>query len=52
MEDTFKLGNGEVEKGPATPPRATSLAKCLETISGCAKAVGKCLENLAVREPV
>ena len=50
--DTCKLGNGGVEKGPATLPRATSLAKFSETISGCAKAVGKFFENLAVREPV
>ena len=46
--DTCKLGNGGVEKGPATLPRATSLA----TISGFAKAVGKFLENLAVRDPL
>ena len=40
--DTCKLGNGGVEKGAASLPRATSLAKFSETISGCAKAVGKC----------
>ena len=38
--DTCKLGNGGVEKRPATLPRATSLAEFSETISGCAKAVG------------
>lgn len=50
--DTCKLGKGGVGKGPPTLPKATSLVKFSETISGCAKAVGKFFENLAMRGPV
>lgn len=49
--ETCKWGNGGVENGPATLPKATSLAKFSVTMRGCAKAVGKFLENLAMRGP-
>ena len=50
--DTSKLRKGGVEKGPATRPKATSLAKFSVTISGCAIAVGTLFENLAIRGPL
>ena len=48
----LQVGEWWSGKGAASLPRATSLAKFSETISGCAEAVGKFFENLAVREPV
>ena len=45
------MGNGGVEKGPATRPRDTSLSKLAFTMSGWAKAVGRFLENLGERRP-
>ena len=49
--ETCKLTNGGLVKGPAVCPRATSLAKLLETIVGLSTADFRFFENLDMRGP-
>ena len=49
--ETCKLANGGLVKGPAVWPRATSLAKLVETIVGLSMADLRFFENLDMRGP-